>query len=213
MIVHPIPPVYITLLTGLYDFFSASDQSNGRLLDSQIGMLKEHGVNPGIARAGLKWLVEKDFVQQGSDGDQYETFCYWELTPIGAEIVDDLISKKNNLVSSPTNNSEKIFTEAFVDLKAQSESVSEVSESISTIVTYVETSNEFELPANERGAVATELRGLQASVERGSIRTVILVNALLQNGIFQFLKEKIPDKTVGALISAIVGHLAKWLGW
>lgn len=212
MIVHPIPPVYIALLTGLYDFFSASDGSNGRLLDSQIGMLKEHGVNPGIARAGLKWLVEKDFVQQGSDGDQYEIFYYWELTPIGAEVVDDLISKRENRVSSSINHSERIPINTFVDLKSCSDSADEVRETISKIAMYVETNNEFELPANERSAVVAELRGLQAAVEHKTVRAITLANALLQNGIFQFLKEKIPDKTVGALIGVVVGHIAKWLG-
>ncbi len=213
MMVHTIPPVYITLLIGLYDFFSASDQSNGRLLDSQIGMLKEHGVNPGIARAGLKWLIEKDFVQQGSDGDQYEIFYYWELTPIGAEVVDDLISKRENSVSSPIISSEHIPANTFVDLKSYFASVDEVRETISKIATYVETNNEFELPANERSAVAAELRGLKAAVGHESVRAITLANALLQKGIFQFLKEKIPDKTIGALIGVVVGHIAKWLGW
>ena len=211
--VHTIPPVYITLLIGLYDFFSASDQSNGRLLDSQIGMLKEHGVNPGIARAGLKWLIEKDFVQQGSDGDQYEIFYYWELTPIGAEVVDDLISKRENSVSSPIISSEHIPANTFVDLKSYFASVDEVRETISKIATYVETNIEFELPANERSAVAAELRGLKAAVGHESVRAITLANALLQKGIFQFLKEKIPDKTIGALIGVVVGHIAKWLGW
>ena len=213
MIVHPIPPVYIKLLTGLYDFFSASDQSNGRLLDSQIGMLNEHGVNPGIARAGLKWLAEKDFVQQGSDGDQYEIFYYWELTPVGAEVIDDLISKRDNSVNSTVNNLEQIPTNAFVDLMSCSDSVDEVRENISKIVTYVETNNEFSLPTNERDAVAAELRGLQAAVENKSVRTITLANALLRNGVFQFLRERIPDKTVGALIGMVVSHVAKWLGW
>lgn len=213
MITHSLPPVYVALLNGLYDFFAASEESNGQLSEQQIGTLKNYGVNPGIARAGLQWLVEKDFLVRGIDSTGEETWSYWELTPIGAEVVDDLVSKRNGFPALSASSPDRIPANLFMDLRELSTPGGEIGESLSEIASYVETNNEFELAADERAAVVTELRGLQSAIERGSIRTITLVNALRQNGVFQFLKEKVPDKTIGALIGVVMGQIAKWLGW
>lgn len=213
MITRSLPPVYIALMNGLYDFFAAFEESNGQLWERQIGTLKNYGVNPGIARAGLQWLVEKDFLIKGTESTEEETWSYWELTPIGAEVIDDLVSKRNGSPASSASSPDHIPANLFMDLQELSAPVSEVGESLSEIASYVETNNEFELAADERAAVVTELRGLQSAIERGSIRTITLVNALRQNGVFQFLREKVPDKTIGALIGVVMGHIAKWLGW
>ena len=213
MIVHTLPPVYIALLTGLYDFFAAIEESNGQLFERQIGQIKNYGVNPGVARGGLQWLVDKDYLVKGTHITQEESLSYWEFSPIGVEVVADLASKRDRFLAVLASSPDRIPATSFMDLRDFSTSVSEVGESLSEIASYVETNNEFELPVDERASVVTELRGLQSTIERGSIRTITLANALQQNGIFQFLKEKVPDKTIGALIGVVMGHIAKWLGW
>ena len=213
MTTDSIPTVYATLLTGLYDFFTEFELSNGQLHEVDIKRLKNFCVNPGIARAGLHWLVEKDFLRQVHSGDPESFVVLWEFTPAGAEFTDVLVSKRNNISDPFAGSLDHVPAASFVDLEASFAPVSEVDEGISDIVRYVETNNEFQLPAEERDAVATELRSLQAAVQRGSIRTTVLANAIRQNGVFQFLKEKVPDKAVTALIGTIIGHIAKWLGF
>lgn len=206
-----MPPIYRKLLIAVHDFFDATDQANGQLQENQIGNLRNHGINPGIARAGLQWLSDQSFLVKNEDSDQHSTWFFWEFTPKGAELVHDIIS----LLDDHEVSSVKTFDIApnnFLDLRPLKNSVDELSKALIQISYYIETNNELTLPSVERATVVIELRSLQTAVESGSVRSATLASYIAPSGILQFLKDKIPDKTIAALVTFAVNKIAHWLG-
>ena len=207
-----IPKLYISLLVALHDFFEADEHGNGQLLQTQIGKLRNHGVNPGLARAGLDWLREKNLVYQGSEQHEDETWIFWAFTSLGAEIVHQVVDSAERQSSSLEAKLDLLDHDTFTDLRPLEPPVSEVTDNLTTLADYVSSNKKFDLPSEERAVALNELNVLQESLKGGIVRTATLVNAIKQNGVLNFLKEKIPDKTLNALIGVIVTHIAKWLG-
>ena len=79
-----IPKVYLDLIRGLLTFFESSE-SDGTLVEGHIRRLREHGVNPGLARPGLRWLTDHKILYQNEEDYDGGTNIYWTFTQEGAE--------------------------------------------------------------------------------------------------------------------------------
>jgi len=209
---EPIPRLYRSLLVSIYKYFEDEDTANGQITEGQLRYLKKYGANPGIARAGLQWLVEQEYLEKLKNTDQDESWLYWEFTHKGALTVDSLLSVEdisNEAAALRLNNTN---ADSIIDLSSDSTLVEKVNANLKQIAQYIATNNEFDMDASERAAVTAEINSFRTVLESKTIRAAVLINAIRTNGLLNFLREKIPDKAVGALVSVVISSIAKWLG-
>lgn len=210
---EPLPALYRTLLIAIYNYFEHSENANGQITEGQLRELRKYGANPGIARAGLQWLYDQDYLLKSTEGDQNETWSYWEFTHKGALAVDGLLSISERSDQANAIRLSSLDHDAVVDLSNNAASVEEVNANLEQIANYITTNNELEMESGDRAAVKVEIQNFQSAIKLQSVRTAVLVGAISNNGVLRFLKEKIPDKAVGALVSLVINSVAKWLGF
>ena len=207
-----LSPIHMSLLIALYKEFDEATNTNGQFSEHDIVDLRRHNLNPGIARVALGGLVETGFLSKGVNSSTSEKWAYWEFTFKGAELVERLMLELGGTDDLLRKKSEEINGGDLTDLSNISEQVLEVKEQIKSVQRYIETNNELILTSEQRSAALLEVRGFQDLIDAKFARTAALANAITHNGIFKFLKEKVPDKIVGSLISTIISSIAKWLG-